>query len=127
MARQPIGPGEGDEDRRPRQEPPHRGGDPRRSGAFETKEARRALLKAGTGLHPGGFKEIERWLPSADVPVRIVYGERDRILPDVAKTMRRVASDVSAPPEITALPDCGHFLQEERPAEVARILADFFR
>ena len=94
---------------------------------FETKEARRALLKAGTGLHPGGFKEIERWLPSADVPVRIVYGERDRILPDVAKTMRRVASDVSAPPEITALPDCGHFLQEERPAEVARILADFFR
>ncbi|MGH2992961.1 MAG: alpha/beta fold hydrolase [Solirubrobacterales bacterium] len=94
---------------------------------FETKEARRALLNAGTGLHPRGFKEIERWLPSVDVPVRIVYGERDRILPDVAKTMRRVATDIPSSPEVTALPDCGHFLQEDRPGEVALILSDFFR
>jgi len=93
---------------------------------FRTAEARRALLKAGTGLHPGGFEQIATWLASIEVPVRIVYGERDRILPDVAKTMRRVSSDVDAV-EVTALPDCGHFLQEERPAEIARMLSEFFR
>ena len=60
-----------------------------------------------------------------DIPVRIIYGEHDRILPDVARTMRRVKMDLPHA-EVTAIPDCGHFLQEERPAEVARLLADFF-
>jgi len=94
---------------------------------FETKEARRALLKAGTGLHPGGFKESSAGCPRPTSPSGSCTANGTGSLPDVAKTMRRVASDVSAPPEITALPDCGHFLQEERPADVARILADFFR
>jgi haloalkane dehalogenase len=92
---------------------------------FETADARRALLKAGCGLHPSGFREIERWLPTVRVPVRIVYGERDRILPDVAKTMQRVTRDVPHA-ETTVLGNCGHFLQEERPAEVAQTLAEFF-
>jgi haloalkane dehalogenase len=94
---------------------------------FRMKDARRALLKTATGLHPAGFREIEAWLPAVDVPVRIVYGERDRILPDVAKTMSRVSRDLPSEPEVTALADCGHFLQEERPTDVAAILAEFFR
>jgi pimeloyl-ACP methyl ester carboxylesterase len=92
---------------------------------FETRAARRALLKAGYGLHPDGLREIAAWLRTVKKPVRIVYGERDRILPDVAETMRRVKLDVPHA-EITVLPDCGHFLQEDRPAEVASILAKFF-
>jgi pimeloyl-ACP methyl ester carboxylesterase len=94
---------------------------------FASAEARRALLKAGTRLHPGGFKEIEVWLPRVEVPVRIVYGERDRILPDVARTMRKVAADLPSEPQVTTLADCGHFIQEERPAEIAEMLAAFFR
>ncbi len=92
---------------------------------FASLEARRALLKAGGNLSPKGFREIAAKLPTLDVPVRIVYGERDRILPDVAKTMHRIQKDLPQA-EITALADCGHFLQEERPAEVGRLLADFF-
>jgi haloalkane dehalogenase len=92
---------------------------------FETEPARVALLKAGHGLHPGGFAEIVRWLPTVRVPVRILYGARDSILPDVAKTMRRVARDVPHA-ETTVLEQCGHFLQEDRPDEVARELAEFF-
>ena len=57
--------------------------------------------------------------------MRVVYGERDRILPDVAKTMRRVARDLPQA-EVTALADCGHFLQEERPDEIGLLLAEFF-
>lgn len=94
---------------------------------FRTKEAQRALQKAGTGLHPKGFKEIERWLPRIEVPVRIVYGEKDRILPDVKRTMRKVTEDVPGEVEVTPLPGVGHFLQEERPTEIAGMLSDFFR
>ncbi len=91
---------------------------------FETSDARRALLKAGSGLHPDGFKEIARLLPSLHVPVRAIYGECDRILPDVADTMRQVARDLPQT-EVTALPECGHFLQEDRPEELGRLLAEF--
>ena len=92
---------------------------------FASRHARRALLKAGQNLSPKGFREIAEKLPSLDVPVRVIYGERDRILPDVAKTMRRVQRDLPQT-QVTALPDCGHFLQEERPEDIGRLLAEFF-
>ena len=92
---------------------------------FAGDDARKVLRKAGTSLAPGGMKEIERWLPSVKVPVRILYGERDRILPDVAKTMGKVAAQVPQT-ELSTLPDCGHFCQEERPREIGEALARFF-
>lgn len=91
---------------------------------FETDEARQALLKAAHGLHPNGMKEIERALPSLRVPVRVIYGENDWILPDVAQTMRRVARDLPQA-QVTALPGCGHFLQEDRPEQIGDLLAEF--
>lgn len=92
---------------------------------FRSKDARRALAKAGYGLSPKGLREIERALPELEWPVRIVYGERDRILPDVARTMRKVKRDIPHA-EVTALPDCGHFLQEDDPERVGALLAEFF-
>jgi haloalkane dehalogenase len=92
---------------------------------FQTDEARRSLADAGVGLDPQGFAEIAQKLPSLDVPVRIVYGEQDRILPDVADTMARVKSDLPQA-EVTALSNCGHFLQEEAPGEIGGLLARFF-
>lgn len=41
---------------------------------------------------------------------------------DVEASMRRVANDVRG----VVLPDCGHFVPEEAPDEVARLLLDFF-
>lgn len=95
------------------------------STPFERRDDRRALAKAGHGLSPKGFVEIADTLPQLTCPVRVVYGARDRILPDVAKTMRRVTDDLPQT-ELTELPDCGHFLQEDRPDEVGRLLAEFF-
>jgi haloalkane dehalogenase len=92
---------------------------------FRTDEDRRALAKAGIEADPQGFVEIAGRLPSLTVPVRAVYGAQDRILPDVAETMARVKHDLPQT-EVTALPDVGHFLQEEAPQEVGDLLAEFF-
>ena len=91
---------------------------------FRSADARRALAKAGIGLHPKGFEEIAAKLPSFTGPALLAYGEGDRILPDVAKTMSRVSSDLPRA-ELRPLGDCGHFLQEDCPDEVGRVLAEF--
>jgi haloalkane dehalogenase len=91
---------------------------------FRSRDERRALLKAGTSLHPKGFEEIASALPSFTGPVLLAYGERDRILPDVAKTMSRVKADLPQA-ELRPLAGCGHFLQEDCPEEVGTVLAEF--
>ncbi len=93
---------------------------------FVERSARKALLMTGQGLSPRRFGRIAEGLPQfADIPVRLLYGERDRILPDVAKTMDRVQT-ILPHAERSSIPDCGHFLQEDRPDEVAEALASFF-
>ena len=92
---------------------------------FDTKPAQQALIKAGGGLGVGGLAKIAKKLPDLKVPLRLIYGEKDRVLPDVAKTMRRL-KELRPDAELTALADCGHFLQEDAPEELAALLAEFF-
>ena len=91
---------------------------------FVSSAARRALIKAGGSLGVGGLAKIARELPHYEGEVRLIYGEQDRILPDVAKTMSRVKSTFPNA-ELTALPNCGHFLQEDDPETVGRLMAGF--
>lgn len=87
--------------------------------------AGKALLRAGQGLGPGGLRFIAETMPSfTDIPVRMIYGENDRILPDVAQTMAKLG-ELLPHATITAIPNCGHFLQEDQPDEVARLLSEF--
>jgi pimeloyl-ACP methyl ester carboxylesterase len=92
---------------------------------FQTDAARRALAGAGVGISRRGMGEVARALPSFRGRVRIIYGARDRLLGDVAQTMARVKADLPQA-EVTVLPECGHFLQEDAPAQVGELLAGFF-
>lgn len=91
---------------------------------FEDRAARQALIKAGSGLSIRGLAEIARKLPDLDVPIRLIYAENDRVLPDIAKTMQRVKRDHPGA-ELTPLPNCGHFLQEDEPKRVAQLMSEF--
>jgi pimeloyl-ACP methyl ester carboxylesterase len=95
-------------------------------GPFADEPSRRALADAGIGLELDVIADTAERLPTLRVPVRIVYGEQDRILTDVAETMARVGRDLPQA-VVTPLPDCGHFLQEEQPEHVGVLLAEFFR
>lgn len=91
---------------------------------FPDGPSREALRRAGGELSGKGFFFIAQKLKRLKVPVRIVYGERDWILPDIADTARRLQQDLPRA-EVTALPNCGHFLQEDDPETVGRLLAEF--
>ncbi len=92
---------------------------------FATDEDRRTLAQAAIELSLPGFTEIAAGLSTIDVPVRVVYGTDDQVLPDVADTMTRLAADVPQT-EVTALDGCGHFLQYEAADQVAPLLTEFF-
>lgn len=91
---------------------------------FEDPAAGRGMVKAGLGLSPKGFVEMEEKLSTLTVPICIIYGENDRILPDVAKTFGRVKQDCPQA-TITSIPGCGHFLQEDEPEKIASLVAEF--
>jgi len=58
------------------------------------------------------------------MPLRCLYGRQDRLVVDVHETMTRIQQDVPTA-QVTELPACGHFLMEDDPETVGRLLAEF--
>lgn len=92
---------------------------------FQDENARKALLKSVQNLSIKGFHEIAEKLPDFKKPVQIIYGEKDKILPNVSQTMERVKKDLPQS-NIVSIPNCGHFLQEEVSKNIVLVLNDFF-
>lgn len=98
----------------------------RYSKPYEDRQRRELLRRSGMELSLGGFKRIAAGLSNLDdKPAALIYGERDRILPDVAKTMERLHASWPSS-TMTALP-AGHFLQEDVPDELAAKVLEFVR
>ncbi len=91
---------------------------------FRAPGARGAMIKTWGDLGRDGFKTISAGLSALTAPVRVIYGAKDPVLHDVAGTARRLRNDFPRA-EITALPHCGHFLQEDDPGTLARLLGEF--
>lgn len=93
---------------------------------FQSKEARKVLLKTVHRLSKEAYHEIAQELPKFKGPVQLVYGKEDRILPDIDKTMARLQQDLPQA-ELTALDHCGHFLQEDEPEKIAQLIQVFLQ
>ncbi|MGH1363682.1 MAG: alpha/beta fold hydrolase [Calditrichia bacterium] len=91
---------------------------------FIESDSRKALLKTVQRLSKKGFEEISAKLKGFKGPVQILYGEDDKILPKVADTMQRVKKDLPQA-HIKSFPNCGHFLQEEIPDQLAEAVLEF--
>lgn len=93
---------------------------------FRCLSHRKAYLKSVAALEWRELDEMDRGLSQfSGLPVRVIYGSKDRILPEVEDTVRRVQQQLPQA-HVTRLDGVGHFLQEDAPEEVARLMADFF-
>jgi pimeloyl-ACP methyl ester carboxylesterase len=92
---------------------------------FSDADSRESLLRSIACLDAGEMRHAVGWLRGLELPMRMIYGADDRILHGLPRTVRRLGRDLPGL-EITAIRDCGHFLQEEHPDEVGRALAAFF-
>ena len=92
-----------------------------------SRQRKRALpwRPPASGSSPTGSRRSRVCFPRSTSRCVSIYGGEDRILPDIAETMARVKRDVPQA-EVTSLPGCGHFLQEEEPQEIGDQLARFF-
>lgn len=91
---------------------------------FKSQDDRAALKKSASRMSIKGFKEIEEKLPLLKNPIKAIYGVDDWILPKVANTMLLVKQQFPQT-EITTIPNCGHFLQEDEPELISQLISDF--
>jgi len=91
---------------------------------FQEKSAGKVLLKTVQRLSLKGFKEVEEKLFAFKGPVQIIYGEKDRILPEVSETMKKVKKEFPKA-QVLSLPNAAHFLQEDAPGEVSHCILEF--
>lgn len=78
---------------------------------------------------PWWFEQFDRYaaaLRRLDIPAASIWGRHDKVL-DVDKLPAQFARDLKIPPARQHRVDAGHFLQEDQPLEVARLLGEFMR
>jgi len=93
---------------------------------FAGVAGRRILEKTYVGLELDELKEITENLSSIKVPVHIIYGENDWVLPHLGEENHRLQKDLPNA-RLTAVPDCGHFIQEDQPEKLSQLLSEFLK
>jgi pimeloyl-ACP methyl ester carboxylesterase len=87
------------------------------------EEGRRAFVRQALQVEEWHTGEIEPRLACVEVPVLVVWGEKDGWLdPSLAPKLRKEISGS----EFKLIQDGGHFVQEDAPEEIAKVLAGFF-
>jgi len=93
---------------------------------FKSKEDRQSLLRTAHKLHINGFKDVAKHMESMDQPLCMIYAEDDVILPEVQDTFSRLKK-AHPTADLHAIPECGHFLQEDCPNEVLQPMLAFYQ
>lgn len=75
------------------------------------------------------FEQFDRYsvaLRRLNIPAATIWGKHDAVL-DVHKLPRQFAQDLRIPATRMHILDAGHFLQEDQPEQVARLLRQFMQ
>ena len=84
---------------------------------------RRAFVRQALQFEERHTGEIEPWLDSVEVPVLVAWGEEDGWLnPSQAPRLQEQIPGS----ELELIQEAGHFVQEDAPEEIAKVLASFF-
>ena len=84
---------------------------------------RRAFVRQALQFEERHTGEIEPWLDSVEVPVLVAWGEEDGWLnPSQAPRLQEQIPGS----ELELIQEAGHFVQEDAPEEIAKVLAGFF-
>src|SRR5215217_4176270 len=87
------------------------------------EEGRRAFVRQALQFEKRHIGEIEPRLASVEVPVLVVWGEKDGWLdPALALRLRKEIPGS----ELKLIQEGGHFVQEDAPEEISKVLAGFF-
>lgn len=91
---------------------------------FADADARETLARIADEFVPEALDGVSAGLATITAPVRIIYGRRDPLLPEVERTVAGLTASIPHA-EVTLLDDCAHFLQEDQPDKVGTLLAAF--
>lgn len=91
---------------------------------FPDRRSRRALMRTLNDFDTSGFSDLVNWLPTLNIPVQILYGAGDRILPKMGTTAARLLRDLPRA-QLHTFEHCGHFLQEEVPDQIGALVSAF--
>lgn len=84
--------------------------------------ASQALIKTAKQILPPDLEEISGRYKSIDVPVLLIWGEKDEIVP--LEVGRKLARNIPHA-ELVVVPNCGHVPQEECPSQVIEAMESF--
>ncbi len=89
---------------------------------YDLPGSRRATANAARYIFPDNFDEIRSQFPIIRIPVLIIWGDQDKVIPVAdAYLFHKILSQSY----LTIIPECGHMPQEESPDETIRAINNF--
>lgn len=84
--------------------------------------ASHALIKTAEQVVPSNIEEISQRYKSIQIPVLLIWGEKDKIVP--LEFGRKLAGDIPNS-KLVVVPNCGHVPQEECPRQTIEAMQSF--
>ncbi|MGB7290551.1 MAG: alpha/beta hydrolase [Thermodesulfobacteriota bacterium] len=94
------------------------------AGYMELPGAHYALIKTAEQLIPNNVDEITKKLKDIRIPVLIIWGEEDEIVP--ISIGQKFENDIPNS-KLIKISQSGHVPHEERPSETLRLISDFLK